>query len=128
MGPPASPGGRSRSTGSWGERVAASHLKRYGWNVLARNYREGRHEIDLVVRRAEMVAFVEVKTRSGKGFGPALGSITAAKRRSIRRVAERWVQRYGRDGLMYRFDAIGITPSARTGEALIEHVEGAWGV
>lgn len=111
--------------GDRGEEIAAHHLERSGWEILERNYRMGRKEIDLVARRGEVVAFVEVKTRSGRGYGHPLEAITWRKRREIQQVAQGWIDRHGRPGYTYRFDAVAVLlPSG--GAAAVEHVEDAW--
>jgi putative endonuclease len=93
--------------------------------VLARNFRLGRKEIDLVARRGEVVAFVEVKTRSGHGYGHPLEAIGWKKRREIGQVAAAWIDRFGRDGDVYRFDAVSVLmPAGREPE--VDHVEDAW--
>ena len=111
--------------GDRGERIAADYLESAGWAILDRNFRLGRKEIDLVARRAEIVAFVEVKSRAGLGYGHPLEAITWKKRREIQQVAAAWVDRYGRPGDVYRFDAVAIQ-LATGGPPLIEHVEDAW--
>jgi putative endonuclease len=111
--------------GDRGERLAAEHLERAGWLILHRNFRVGRKEIDLVARRGEVVAFVEVKTRAGLGYGHPLEAITGRKRREIQEVAEAWVDRFGEPGDVYRFDAIAIHLPPR-GTAALDHVEDAW--
>lgn len=111
--------------GDRGEELAARHLAAGGWMVLNRNFRVGRKEIDLVARRGEVVAFVEVKTRSGRGFGHPLEAITWKKRREIQQVAQAWIDRHGRDGDTYRFDAVSVLVMGG-GAPLVEHVEDAW--
>ncbi len=114
-----------RDLGIRGERLAAAHLERLGYTILERNYRSGRREVDLIVRRGELVAFVEVKTRAGDGFGHPLEAITALKRREVERVAVRWQQCNGGARQQYRFDAVGVL--IRRGAApVIEHIPGAW--
>ena len=54
------------------EAAAARHLVRAGWRILERNVRFGRKEVDLVVERDRVVAFVEVKGRLGRGYGHPL--------------------------------------------------------
>ena len=115
----------NKPLGDRGEQLAADHLVRAGWTVLSRNFRLGHKEIDLVARRGEVVAFVEVKTRAGLGYGHPLEAITARKRREIHQVAGAWIERHGRPDDVYRFDAVAILlPSG--GEPHIEHVEDAW--
>jgi len=114
-----------RDLGIRGERLAAAHLERLGYTILDRNYRSGRREVDLIVGLGDLVAFVEVKTRAGEGFGHPLEAITALKRREVERVAVRWQQRNGRPWQLYRFDAVGVL--IRSGAApVIEHIPNAW--
>jgi putative endonuclease len=111
--------------GAVGERLAAEHLERSGWQIVHRNFRSGRREIDLVARRGEVVAFVEVKTRAAVVHGHPLEAITAAKRREVEHVARAWIQKHGTPHDSYRFDAIGIFIPA-SGVPVVEHVENAW--
>ena len=117
----------SRMLGAWGEDLAANHLERAGWTILHRNFRTGRNEIDLIARRGRTLAFVEVKTRRGEGLGHPLHALIESKRRAIRRVAEDWIERFGRRGLEYRFDAISVV-CREVGGVRLQHVENAWGI
>jgi putative endonuclease len=114
----------NKTLGDRGEEIAARHLARAGWTVTHRNFRLGHKEIDLVARRGEVVAFVEVKTRAGLGYGHPLEAITARKRREIAQVATAWIERHGAPGDVYRFDAVAVL--VRGGEPEVEHVEDAW--
>ena len=115
----------SHRLGISGEDLAARHLERAGWRVLARNYRFGHKEIDLIVRRGRTVAFVEVKTRARLRWGHPLLAIDYRKRAEIEHVARVWVERHARPGDELRFDAIAIYRSA-AGGVHVEHVEDAW--
>lgn len=111
--------------GRQGEALAADELERAGWSIVARNYRLGHKEVDLVARRGAVVAFIEVKTRAGADYGHPLEAITRAKRAEIERVAQVWIDRHGRAGDRYRFDAVAIV-WGEAGRPSIEHVEDAW--
>lgn len=115
---------KPHALGRRGESIAAAHLERAGWRILARNFRLGHKEIDLVARCRGIVAFVEVKTRAGLGYGHPLEAITAKKRREIATVARAWIARNGREGESYRFDAVGVLVVG--GEVRVEWVEDAW--
>ncbi len=115
----------ARDLGVLGERLAARHLRENGYTILARNYRFGRREIDLIVARDDLVAFVEVKARAGTGYGHPLEAITAQKRREIERVARFWLHRHGRRALRCRFDAVGVI-IRRDQAPIIEHLPDAW--
>ena len=86
---------RIHDRGRRGEAIAARHLEAAGWEVLDRNWRAGHAELDLVVRRGDLVAFVEVKTRARGGRADPLEGITAAKRGEVERAARRWILERG---------------------------------
>ena len=115
----------SHQLGATGEQIAARHLERAGWRIIARNWRFGHKEIDLVARRARTVAFVEVKTRMRLRWGHPLLAIDARKIEEIERVARVWHARHGRRGDEYRFDAIAVYRDDE-GALQVEHLEDAW--
>ena len=115
----------SHDLGITGEELAARHLEAAGWRVVARNWRFGHKEIDLVVRRARTVAFVEVKTRARLCWGHPLLAVNRRKRAEIERVARAWHARNGRRGDEYRFDAVAVYRDD-AGMLRVEHVEDAW--
>jgi len=119
-------GNPAHALGRWGEDRAARYLEARGWTVLARNYRFGRKEVDLVVRRRDVVAFVEVKTRAGRGFGRPQDAITPLKRREIEAVAAQYLARHRLGGVVVRFDAVAITVGPPGGAVEIVHLEDAW--
>lgn len=108
-----------------GEQEAASYLVSRGWEVLGHRFRMGRLEIDLVARRGRVVAFIEVKTRRGDGFGTPFEAVTWAKQREIVRVARAWMDRHGQPGDVYRFDVIGVKETPH-GVATVHHLEDAF--
>lgn len=111
--------------GRWGEEIAALHLQDRGWRILARNQRVGHKELDLVARRGALLAFVEVKTRSGPGFGHPLEAITRRKRREVVAAARGWLREHPQPGCRLRFDAVAVfLEDGRP--ARVEHVAGAW--
>jgi putative endonuclease len=73
------------------ERVAAIWLWLKGYRILARRYAVPGGEIDLVARRGDVVAFVEVKGRHV--LEDALWAITARKRDRLHRAARHWLVR-----------------------------------
>jgi putative endonuclease len=76
--------------------------------VLARRFRSGHRDLDLVVARDGVVAFVEVKARRGDAYGGPLAAVHWRKRRELVRSAQVWIARYGRAPLAYRFDVFGV--------------------
>jgi putative endonuclease len=111
--------------GLQGEREAIAYLTSCGWSIEAHRFKLGRHDVDLVVRRGNTVAFIEVKTRLGSGCGTAGEAIGLRKQETVARVAEIWRLRFGRPGDEYRFDAV-LVRERGSGGWEIEHVEDAW--
>lgn len=56
-----------QATGKLGEKLAAEYLLQKGFIIEERNFRHGRNEIDIIVSKEEVLVFVEVKARSGRG-------------------------------------------------------------
>ena len=93
--------------------------------LVTRNYRCRRGEIDLVMRDAETLVFVEVRRRSSRAFGGALDSVDARKRARLVAAAEHFLmtKRIG-DDRPCRFDVVAIDgPFSR---AAIEWVSDAF--
>ena len=67
--------------GQLGERVAERWLRRLGYTVVNRRFRNGHRDIDLVVERDGTVAFVEVKARAGDQFGGPVGAVNWKKQK-----------------------------------------------
>lgn len=107
-----------KAIGDSGEDIAARHLARLGFRVLARNWRpEGAArnlELDLVGRWEGCLAFVEVKTRTARlGEGvetiPALANFTPAKRRNLTRAARAFLAANGMWDVPCRIDLVCVT-------------------
>lgn len=107
--------------GEDGERLAAEFLERRGYRIVARRWRAAGREIDLVVEKEEVVAFVEVKTRRSP-LAPPATAVNWRKRRQIAAAAlaasERWRDR------AFRFDVVSV--ELRPGGPRIEHFADAF--
>jgi putative endonuclease len=106
------------------ESAAADWLRERGWQIEAHRWRLGQNDLDLVARKADLVAFIEVKARRGNWCGDGLEALHKRKRAAIERVAWSWILRNGRSGDRYRFDVITLRGSGP--DAAIEHMEDAW--
>lgn len=109
----------AENRGREGERRAAWWLWLRGWRILDRRVRTPAGEVDLVVRRDKLVAFVEVKTRS-----TAAELDFAIDQRRLSRVAaaaEYLMPRYAGPGDDIRVDVVLIAP-----KTLPRHIENAW--
>jgi putative endonuclease len=111
--------------GLQGEREAMAYLISCGYEIEDHRHKLGRHDIDLVVRRGQVVAFVEVKTRKGHAFGTPLEAVGRRKQRTIAKVADLWRIRFGRPTDIYRFDLVAVDEGPN-GSFAVHHVEDAW--
>ena len=107
--------------GRRGEAIAVRYLAAGGMSILDRNWRCAQGEIDVVARDGDELVFVEVKTRSGVGFGHPLEAITAAKLARLRRLAAAWCLSHPGDHDRIRIDAVAVI-APRVGEVVVEHL------
>lgn len=77
--------------GRRGEELAVRELRRRGYEIVERNWRCAVGEVDIVARRGQAWAFVEVRTRRGEAFGTPAESITPKKQARMQAVAERYM-------------------------------------
>src|SRR5215217_477111 len=78
-----------KTLGRLGERLAAEHFERLGWEILARNHRTRLGEIDLIAVDGETLVFAEVKTCRLGGHRP-WENLHERKRSRVRRLAGAW--------------------------------------
>lgn len=87
-------GSINRSAGALAEREAEQWLRAQGLEPLARNYRCRAGEIDLVMRDAGTLVFVEVRLRNNSHFGSSADSVTIHKRARVIRAAAHFMLCY----------------------------------
>jgi putative endonuclease len=111
--------------GAFGEQQAVDHLTAAGLQILGRNWRCRYGELDIVAEDpgARTVVFVEVKTRSGDGFGGVAEAVTRDKVRRLRRLASLWLAGQDRHWAVIRIDVIGVRVG-RTPHPELTHVVG----
>ncbi|CAJ1500493.1 YraN family protein [[Mycobacterium] kokjensenii] len=96
--------------GALGEQLAVDHLAAHGWELLARNWRCRYGELDVIATDPETraVVFVEVKTRTGDGFGGLAYAVPPEKVRRLRRLAGLWLAGQQQRWDEVRLDVIGV--------------------
>jgi putative endonuclease len=124
-----------RALGRLGERLAAAHLQRLGFAILARNVRTRHGEIDLIAFDGDVLAFVEVKTRRSRKRWrrtpeeQPLAWLRTRQRARVRRLAAAWLHAESRNrpaAHTIRFDAVGVIVDETDRLVSLDHVESAW--
>lgn len=114
-----------KKIGETGEALACRLLIEQGYCIEAQNFRCRTGEIDIIARKGEVLAFVEVKARSGTAYGLPCEAVNCKKRRRILRTAEYFLllnPRYSE--LQPRMDIIEIL--RHDGEVYGRHIENAF--
>jgi putative endonuclease len=100
--------------GAFGEQVAVDHLQGLGLRIVARNWRCRYGELDVIAADGpHTLVFVEVKTRTGDGFGGIEQAVTGQKVRRIRRLAGLWLAGQDVRWPGVRIDVIGVRVGRR---------------
>lgn len=111
-------------SGKLAEEWGAEWLKKKGYRLLERNYRYSHSEIDLIMTYQGLLIFVEVKFRSGTGFGYAEEFVDSTKRKLILKAAENYIYQidWKKD---IRFDILSVYKD-RHGNVNYRHIEDAF--
>jgi putative endonuclease len=110
--------------GKQGEELATAFLQLKGYEILERNWRNGRAEIDIIAMYNGILIFVEVKARSTDAFGTPAMFVDYHKQKMITYAAPRYMEKINHDWAI-RFDVLSIL-IFRDGTHKIEHIEDAF--
>ena len=113
----------SQKYGQEGENHASNYLKRHGYEILERNWRFKKLEVDIIARKADLVAFVEVKTRKNSTFGEPEIFVTKKKQSFLIAAANQYLVERNLN-VESRFDIIAI--SQLNNNETVNHLEGAF--
>ncbi|MEI6847783.1 MAG: YraN family protein [Chlorobiaceae bacterium] len=119
-----------RQLGLAGEQVANDYLIKKRYNIIKRNYRFHRNEIDIIARKGKTICFVEVKTRFSTTKGHPAEAVTVQKQHEIIKAAHAFLALSGEERLDYRFDVIAVLvqrmEESRIASFSIEHFTDAF--
>jgi putative endonuclease len=113
----------SHSLGQLGENLAVEHLLNSGYRIRHRNWKSGKHEVDIIAENNDFIVFVEVKTRSENYQLHPSGAVTTPKQQAIILVAEKYINYYNIDKES-RFDIISVISNGKTHS--IDHIVDAF--
>jgi len=114
-----------KEIGNLGEQLAESYLVTSGYDILEKNWRYSRAEIDLITKVGEILVFVEVKTRSYDYFGKPEDAVTPAQEHLIMDAAQRYMEKIGHDWEI-RFDIISIILDKKGQKHDLQHFKDAF--
>ncbi|WP_338731985.1 YraN family protein [Mangrovimonas cancribranchiae] len=109
--------------GKKGEQLAVDFLLKKGYDIVERNYRFDKAEVDIIAQQKSTLAIVEVKTRSTVDFGNPQDFVKPKQIKNLVKAVDEYVTENGLD-VEVRFDIIAIVKQKSTFE--IEHLEDAF--
>ena len=114
----------NKEIGQIGEDAAVLFLEQLGYNILERNWRFSRAEIDIIAKDHDILVFVEVKTRSYNYYGEPEDFINERKEHLLSDAASQYMNLIKYDWEI-RFDIISIL-ILKNQELQIKHFKDAW--
>lgn len=111
------------SLGARGETAAADHLRaKAGFTILARNWRNGREELDFVALDGDVLVFVEVKTRPVHALVSGYRAVDRRKKNALLRACRAYLGQLRERPRTIRFDIVAVVH--RDGEIVeVQHFE-----
>ncbi len=109
--------------GREGENAACNYLQQKGYQILERNYRYHRNEVDIIATYEDKLVVVEVKSRSSDYFGDPEDFVSNTQIKSIVNVIDAYIQQRDID-IEVRFDIVSITKTSKNLQ--INHIEDAF--
>jgi putative endonuclease len=112
----------TKKSGDEGEEIAAEYIVEKGYEIIDRNYRYGKGEIDIIAKDPETgeTVFIEVKSKKNLEFGDPVYSVTKNKIKQIKRMAELYLYDKEIDEIDCRFDVITVLLRGKQ-KPIIEH-------
>lgn len=109
--------------GALGEELAVEELEKNGYEIMERNWRFKKAEIDIIARKNDVLAIVEVKTRSSDYFGDPQDFVNSKKIKMLVEAVNEYVVSKDLE-VDVRFDIIAIIINEN--KLTIEHLEDAF--
>ncbi len=113
----------SSEFGKIGEQLAVNYLKTRGYEIVQRNYRYLKAEVDIIARKEDILAVVEVKSRSSEHLESVAQMVTEKKIKLLVMATDHYVLKNDLE-VEVRFDIITILKRGSTYK--IEHLENAF--
>lgn len=99
----------AKTIGNKGENAVCEFLERHGYEIIKRNFTIRGGEIDIIAMKENVTAFVEVKTRKPDALESGENAITYSKKQFIVKTAQAYIDKFGNNDSLYRFDVAVVT-------------------
>lgn len=119
-------GSSSQKSGAKGEGRAVLYLRLHGYRIIERNWLFHRKEIDIIARKGELIAFIEVKSRSNVNGIPPRLSVTKEKRRNLIIASKAYISKHNIQRTVFRYDIIEVDLSKKLPLLGIKHYKHAF--
>lgn len=120
---------RSATVGKAGEDFVADYMRKNGYIIIKRNWRDSRYgEIDIVAENTEFIVFTEVKTRAERAVVSGVEAVDLNKQRRIKNASQTFMRKL-RTTLPFRFDVAEVTVISEQGGKFkfkINYIENAF--
>lgn len=113
-----------KKLGDWGESLAADYLANKGYEIVERNWRCQRGEIDIIAWAGLELVFVEVKTRRGQTMGSPEEGLTQRKGQKLTQLAAIYVAELGQE-VDWRIDLVAVEVDRQGHLVRCDHVPNA---
>ncbi|MCM8780504.1 MAG: YraN family protein [Candidatus Omnitrophica bacterium] len=112
--------------GKIGETYALDFLKRQGYKIIFRNFRNRFGEIDIVARDSDTLCFVEVKTRGSDRYGLPQEAVAKSKQRRLIKLALSFLKEKDLLDKKARFDVVSVRYSDKGSQPQLELIKNAF--
>ena len=116
---------QNKETGDRGEELACRMLAEKGMEIVERNYRYGKGEIDIVAKDKDELVFVEVKTRKNLEYGDPEYALTKNKQAQVRKICAAYLYDRSIEDTNCRIDVVAILFRGKE-EPVMRHIENAF--
>lgn len=115
---------KSKALGDAGEDAAEKFLKKAGFKILERNWRQGHLELDIIAHERDVLVFVEVKTRTSGGMSTPLDAINFRKKNAMLKAITIYLTKNTLWSKSCRIDVLSLSWDGKT--FCIEHYRNAF--
>ena len=118
--------GFNKDIGNYGEDLAFEFLKRNGYFILSRNFRNRCGEIDIICKKDDLIIFAEIKSRYNYNYGSPIEAITYSKQKQIIKLCKFYIYINKLINYNFRFDVIEVFLNKDNNLYSINHITDAF--